>query len=143
MKCNMKALIMKHLALTCLLIAHLPTYAQQEEKPRTCRIIFPERPQNAPTEAYIFDGQISQKVLLPSLNFSQVIELPQGKITIGMTPDPVSDPETFPEGAPTVSFTASQTDLYLLIYSDPKNKVLPIRIQPISIDSSSRYLLTV
>ncbi|MBT8037939.1 MAG: hypothetical protein KJO21_10385 [Verrucomicrobiae bacterium] len=78
---------------------------------------------------------MSHKVLLPSLNFSQVIELPLGKITIGMTSEAVNDPEAFPEGAPTVTIPASQNDLYFFIFSDPKNKVLPIRIQPVNIDN--------
>jgi hypothetical protein len=126
---------MKNLFLICLLLIQLPVSAQQEpEKKRTCRVIFPERPQSAPKEAYLFDGEKSQKVILPNLNFSEVIELPLGAITIGMSPDAVSDPEAFPAGAPSVSIPAEHTDLYLLIFTDSKNKVLPIRIQPIYID---------
>ena len=126
---------MKNLFLICLLFIQLPVHAQQEpEKPRTCRIIFPVRPQDAPTEAYIFDGKKSQKVLLPNLNFSEVIELPLGDITIYMTPNAIDDPKVFPEGAPSVTIPANQTDLYFLIFSDPKNKILPIRIQSVNID---------
>lgn len=137
MKYNMMPYTIKHLVLTCLLFVQIPAHAQQQtEKIRTCRIIFPERPDDAPTEAYIFDGKTSQKVLLPSLNFSEVIELPLGAITMGMTPDAIDDPKAFPEGAPSVSISTEQTDLYLLIFSDPKNKVLPIRIQSINIDNS-------
>ncbi len=128
---------MKYLVITCLLFVQLPAGAQQQpQKTRSCRIIFPQRPQDAPTEAYIFDGKTSQKVLLPNLNFSEVIELPLGAITIVMTPNSIDDPEAFPEGAPSVSIPAEQTDLYFLVFSDPKNNVLPIRIQPISIDNS-------
>jgi hypothetical protein len=128
---------MKHLVLACLLFVQLPAYAQQQpQKTRSCRILFPERSEDAPTEAYIFDGKKSQRVLLPSLNFSEVIELPLGAITIGMTPDAIDDPKVFPEGAPSVSIPADQTDLYFLIFSDPKNKVLPIRIHSVNIDKN-------
>jgi hypothetical protein len=128
---------MKYLILTCLFFIHLPVFSQQEpEKPRTCRIIFPERSQDAPTEAYIFDGKRSQKVLLPNLNFTEVIELPLGEITIYMTPNALDDPKAFPNGAPSVSIPANQTDIYLLVFSDPKNKILPIRIETVNIDKS-------
>lgn len=137
MKYNKTTHNMKHLVLTCLLFVHLPAYAQQEpEKTRTCRVIFPERPDDAPTEAYIFDGKTSQKVLMSNLNFSEVIELPLGEITIYMTPNAIDDPKVFPEGAPSVSIPADQTDLYFLIFSDPKNKILPIRIQSVHIDKN-------
>lgn len=128
---------MKPLITACLLLALAPAIAsaQEKEKTRTCRFIFPERPNDSPTEAYIFDGERSQKVLLPTLNFSRVIELPLGKITIVMTADAVNDLEQLPEGAPTVTIPASQNDLYFFIFEDPKNEVLPIRIQPVNIDN--------
>lgn len=128
---------MKYLILTCLFFIHLPVFSQQEsEKKRTCRIIFPERTQDAPTEAYIFDGTTSQKVLLPNLNFSDVIELPLGEITIYMTPNAIVDPKVIPEGLPSVSIPANQTDLYFLIFNDTKNQSLPIRIQSVNIDKN-------
>jgi len=58
-----------------------------------------------------------------------------GEITIGMTSDKVDTPEAFPAGAPTVKIPEEDTDVYLLLFSDPENKTLPLRIQSIPIDS--------
>lgn len=124
---------MKCLILACLFIMNFSVYAQEVAKNRTCRILFLERHGEAPTEAYLFDGEKSHKVLLPSLNFSEVVELPVGDITIGMSPESIDSPEDFPRDAPTAKIPAQQNDIYLLLFSDPGNKILPVRIQPINI----------
>lgn len=128
---------MKYLLIACLFFTTLPASSQEVEKKRTCRILYVERPGDAPTEAYLFDGVQSHKVLLPSLNFSRVIELPKGDITVGLIPYGIDDPEAFPDGAPTVKIPEQQTDLYLLLSSDPKNKVLPVRIKAININNKN------
>ena len=56
---------------------------------RTCRIVFPERPQSAPKVAYLFDGKVSLAVTLPSMNLSEVIKLPPGELTIAITTDKI------------------------------------------------------
>ncbi len=127
---------MMRFVLTCILcmLGIFPLFAEEPaKKVRTCRILYMERPVDAPSEAYMFDGEKSQKVSLPSLNFSPVIQLPLGKLTIGMTPQAITVPEEFPEGAPTVTIPATHTDIYLLVTSDPDNQVMPIRLVPISI----------
>lgn len=100
--------------LTCPLFLH----AEEEEKTRTCRIIYLMRDGDDPTEAFLFDGSMSHKVQLSSLNFSEVIELPSGNITVGMSPDSVDAPGAFPEGAPTVTIPAQMTEVYLLLHKD-------------------------
>ena len=70
------------------------------------------------------------------MNFSAVIELPKGDITVGLIPNSIDDPEAFPEGAPTAKIPAQQTDLYLLLSSDPNNKILPIKIKTLNIDNT-------
>jgi len=127
---------MKILTVLCLLLAPLSLNGEeeQEEKKRTCRIIYLMRDGDDPTEAYLFDGSMSHKVQLPTLNFSEVIELPSGKITVGMSPDSVDAPESFPEGAPTITIPAQVTDVYLLLHKDPENKVFPIKMRTFNID---------
>ena len=120
-----------------MLLASLTVGAQEKEKKRTCRILYVERPGDAPTEAYLFDGKKSHKVLLPSLNFSEVIELPMGDITVGLSPNSVDAAEAFPEGAPTAKIPEQITDLYLLLSGDPENKVLPIKIKTLNIDNKN------
>jgi len=134
---------MKLLLIPLLLFSYLPLSAQQDkgEVKRSCRILFLNKPADAPQEAYLYDGKTSHKVLLPSRNFSQVVELPSGalpdgKFTIGLSPTEVNEPEEFPSGAPRVTLPATATDIYLLLASDPTNNVLPVIIRPLNVDDS-------
>jgi hypothetical protein len=70
------------------------------------------------------------------MNFSEVIMLPEGPLTIGMTPGPVSNPETFPTDAPSIQIPAATIDLYIVLANDPKNKVLPIRMLPLDVSGN-------
>lgn len=124
---------MRYLIISLLFFPCFPVKAQVQESKRTCRILFPQKPVDAPSEAYLFDGEKSHKVLLPSLNFSEVVELPQGEITIGMCPNMIDTPKDFPVGAPTVKISNAATDIYLLVFSDPDNKIFPVKIQPIDV----------
>ncbi|MFU8771892.1 MAG: hypothetical protein ACNA8H_05670 [Anaerolineales bacterium] len=134
---------MKLIFITVLLFSWLPLGAQEEAKEvkRTCRILFLNKPADAPNEAYLFDGETSHKVLLPSMNFSQLVELPSGPteggmFTIGLSPIEVKSVEEFPPGAPKVTLPNTSTDIYLLLASDPDNKVLPVKIQPLNVDDA-------
>ena len=128
---------MRHILLVLFLLPLFSADAQDAKKKRTCRIIYVERPEDAPTEAYLFDGKQSHKVLLPSLNFSEVIDLPAGEITVGMSTQSVDAADAFPDGAPTAKIPEQLTDLYLLLYKDPENKVFPIKIKTLNIDNKS------
>lgn len=127
---------MKYLLVVCLLLSPLSLFAQQAEKTRTCRILFVERPSGAPSKAFLFDGKTSYQVSLPSMNFGEVIELPPGDITIGMTSQPVSDPELFPSDAPTAKIPEHFQHIYLLVVSDSSNKQIPVRLKLINIDNN-------
>jgi len=129
---------MKYLSLLCLLLAPLSLSAEEkEEKKRTCRIIYLMRGADDPTEAYLFDGKMSHKMQLPKLNFSEIIELPAGNITVGMSHDSVDEGEEFPDGAPTVAIPEQVTDVYLLLHKDAKNKVFPIKMRTLNIDDKN------
>jgi hypothetical protein len=99
---------------------------------RTCRLVFPERPQSAPKTAYIFDGKASQAVSLPSMNLSEVIELPNGEITIAMTTGKITDPKTLPPKSPLLKIPENIRDFYIIITSDPENKELPIKMNMVN-----------
>jgi len=128
-KHSMKFLFFVTLALAC-----LPCLSEGSEKARTCRIIFLDPPRDAPKEVHLFDGVASRKIQLPSKNLSEVIKLPVGDLVLGMTSDPVLDPEKLPEEAPTVEVPAKITDFYLIVISDPENKILPLRMLPVDVD---------
>lgn len=112
----------------CLTAAFLVSVNTLQAKPRSCRLVFPERPEGAPKIAYLFDGAKSQSVSLPSMNLSEVIELPSGDLTIAMITSPISDPELLPPQAPVLKIPEGVMDFYIIITPDPENKILPIKM---------------
>lgn len=115
---------------SCLLAISLVSVVNAEtDGSRTCRIVFPERPKDAPKFAYLFDGRSSQRVTLPSMNFSEVVELPAGIITLRMTPDELVDAANLPDGMPSLEIAANIRDFYILITADPSNGILPLRME--------------
>lgn len=128
---------MKHFA--ALFIALLSaTHAQEAGKQRTCRILYLDRPSTAPETMHLFDGSVSREVDLPGMNLSKVYDLPKGEISLVLLPAPLANPEELPPGAPSTSVPESATDIYLLVMSDPSNKVAPVRLQVV--DASAAKL---
>ena len=103
---------------------------------RTCRIVFLERPNDAPKSAYLFDGKESRRVTLPSMNFSEVISLPAGDLTLLMTPSEITDPEDVPPGAPSLEIAETAGDFYILVSTDPLNAELPLRMTKVDAGES-------
>ena len=115
-----------------------PAFAQEKKKPKkTCRIVFINKPSNAPDKAFLFDGKTSQEVLLPTRNLSEVFYLEGGDVTIGFSTTPVAEGEEFPSGAPIAKIPESYSNVYILLHADPTNKVLPFKIKVVSIDGMS------
>lgn len=119
------------------LISCIPAWAQETPKhkdtTRSCRIVFPERPNDAPKVAYLFDGEKSQQVTLPSINFSEVIELSTGEITIMMTPKKVTDIENLPLSAPRLIIPEGIKDFYIHVTPDSTNSKLPLRLNLVNV----------
>lgn len=116
----MKFLIILSLAISALTIP-VSAQALTEKKSansRTCRIVFPERPNDAPKVAYLYDGKESHQVRLPSTNFSKVIELPAGKLTVSMSPTEITDPTFLPPATTQLQVEESVQDFYILVSSD-------------------------
>ena len=95
---------------------------------RTCRIVFPERPNSAPKAAFLFDGKDNQRIDLPSMNFSKVIALPPGDITLLLSPTKITDLENLPPNAPRLRIPENVKDFYILLSSDKENSLLPVRM---------------
>ena len=107
-----------------------PSYSQElRGKKRTCRVIFPERPNDAPKSAFLFDGEESREVSLPSMNFSPVIEVPAGARTLLLTSSPVVDPENPPEDVPSLRIGEGVGDFYILITPDRSKATLPVQMR--------------
>lgn len=125
---------MKILSLFLLVAASLPILAQEDGVIRSCRVIFLERPRDAPPEAYLFDGKKSHLVSLSSMNLSEPIQLSPGATTIGITSGAVNDPELFPAAAPSAKIPTNTKEFYVVLLSDPKNKHFPVRCLAMSAD---------
>ncbi len=100
--------------------------------PRSCRIVFPERANNSPKSAYLFDGNKSIPVTLPSMNLSEVIELPAGDLTIAMTSREINDPKLLPADAPLLEIPAAMADLYIILTPDPKSPEFPFKMSALN-----------
>ena len=120
--------------LLCLLCL-LPALATAESKgPRTCRILFLGATADAPEKLHLFDGKSSQEVELPRMNLSPVYHLPAGPMALRMLPAPAADPASVSADAPGVTLAESVTDFYLLVSSDPANKIAPVKLQVIDVN---------
>lgn len=122
------------LLFTFLALSAAVAFGQSAPK-HTCRILFLDGPDSAPETLHLFDGTSSQEVDLPRMNFSKVYELPAGDLVLQLLPGPIEDPEMVPAGAPSAKVPASVGDFYLLLTSDPANKVAPVRMQVINASS--------
>jgi hypothetical protein len=123
-----------------LLLASVTAHAA-ETASRTCRILFLNGPSDAPKTLYLSDGVSSQEVELPHMNFSPVYEIRSGALTLAMLPSPPvpragTTPE-IPAEAPNAALTETITDFYLILSSDPDNKVAPVKIQVVNADVSN------
>lgn len=98
----------------------------------TCRILFLDGPDSAPQTLQLFDGTSAQAVDLPRLNFSEVYKLPGGPLRLHLLQEPPLDPENLPAGAPSATVGEGAQHIYLLLMSDPENKVAPVRMEVIN-----------
>ncbi|MFK7852414.1 MAG: hypothetical protein AB8D78_15675 [Akkermansiaceae bacterium] len=125
---------MKSSFLVILLLGLGVSLLSADAEQRTCRIIFPDRPKDAPDSAFLFDGKLSKEIRLPSRNFSRIVSLPEGELKMFLTLERASGLGAIPEGSPSVVIPASVTDFHLIVLSDPENDVLPVRILPVEAD---------
>jgi hypothetical protein len=109
------------------------TAEAQTTSKRTCRIVFPDRPKDAPRKAYLFDGTKSYQLQLPSMNFSSIIELPEGDLTLSITPKIIRDAKALPPEAPRLKVPKTVRDFYILVSPDPENAVIPLKMEIVSL----------
>lgn len=112
----------------CLLIA-LGHGAATAQSARTCRILFLAPAADAPKNIFLNDGKTTQEVELPTLNFSDPYPLASGDLTLRLLSKPPEKDQPPPAEAPGAKVAAATRDLYLLVASDPDNKVAPLRLQ--------------
>ena len=123
---------MRHLL--CLLLL-VPSLATAESKgSRTCRILYLGAPEGAPETLQLFDGTASQPVELPQMNLSPIYKLPGGPLIIRLLTSAPTKPEAVPPDAPQAVIPEAMSDFYLLISTDPANKIAPVKLQVIDAD---------
>lgn len=122
----------------------LPAAAQDKPKStRTCRILFLNGPASAPQKLHLFDGVSSQEVELPRMNFSPVYKISSDATALALLKEPpvpspkAGTPPAIATGAPTVRLTESMIDFYLILSSDPANKVAPVKIHVLNADATN------
>lgn len=125
--------------ITCLLLC-LPAgpLAAQQAGQRSCRILFLQRPAEAPEKLYLFDGTGATEVELPRMNFSPTYGISAEASAVVLLAAPPADPKAIPAGAPMAALPASIRDFYLIVTHAPDNPVVPVRLQVI--DASAEKL---
>jgi len=115
----------------------LCTAAQAAEKSsRSCRILFIGGDEG-PAKLTLFDGTSSREVELTRMGFSPTYRFSPGDLTLTLLPKPPGTPPVIAAGAPKVALPAAITDFYLIISSDPTNKVTPVKMQLINASTGS------
>jgi len=114
--------------LTCLL-----SHFAQAGSGRSCRIVFLDRPADAPRLLHLFDGSNSQEVDLPSMNLSQQYEFAPGATQVKLLSAKVGDPEGVPPDAPSVDIPADYADFLLIVFSDPDQQIAPLKLDVVNL----------
>lgn len=127
----------KKIAIFVLLVVSSTHGFSQEIKKseRTCRLVFPEKPSGSPRFIYLYDGKESHKVYLSAVNFSDVVEIKSGDISLIMSPEPISDPEKIPPEYPRLSVPEGIKNFYIFLSPDDKNKVIPLSMILLNLDT--------
>ena len=125
-----------------LLLLNLAAQAA-DQSPRTCRVLFLDGPENGPEKLQLFDGTSCQEVELTRMGFSPTYEIIPGDLTLTLLPKPPDPPQTaggsplIPLDAPKATLAAAISDFYLIVSSDPSNKVAPVKIQIVNASAAN------
>ena len=115
-----------------------------EKSTRTCRILFIAAPESDLTTLYLFDGKTSQEVELTRMGFSPIYTISPEAVSLALLPAALPASTTtatgsaamVPAGAPAAGIAASIRDFYLIVTSDPANKVAPVKMQVVDADAA-------
>lgn len=72
------------------------------------------------------------------MNFSEVVMLNEGELTLTATPTKINDPKHLPAEAPKLSIPKEVKDFYILLESDPGNPKFPVQMR--LIDATDKEL---
>ncbi len=108
-----------------------------EKSTRSCRIIFLEAPDDAPEKIFLSDGVSMREVELPRMNLSDIYPLAEGDITLRMFSQKITDLAAVPTSAPSATIGADVKDFYLLVSTDPANKIAPVKMSVINANAAN------
>lgn len=113
-----------------------------EKSSRSCRVLFLNAPDDAPEKLHLFDGASSREVELTRMGFSPVYQVGASAAALALLPSPVpaGRPGTapvIPDGAPKAALAETITDFYLIVTSDPANKLVPVKMQVVDAGAAS------
>lgn len=107
---------------------------------RTCRLVFPEKPGDSPRFVYLYDGKDSHRVYLSAVNFSDVVKIKSGDISLIMASEAISDPENIPPEYPRILIPEQVKNFYVFLSADKKNPVMPISMNLVNLDTGKFQL---
>lgn len=74
------------------------------------------------------------------MNLSPVYKLASGAIQIRLLAAKAEDPKEVPADAPMVEIPADYTDFLLLVFSDPNNKIAPVKLEAVNLECGNSKL---
>ncbi len=109
---------------------------------RTCRILFIAAPESDLKTLQLFDGKTAQEVELTRMGFSPVYEVSPEALNLALLPTAPPTPAkgeaaVVPAGAPVAAIAESIRDFYLIVSSDPANKVAPVKMQVVDANAAN------
>lgn len=113
---------------------------EMKKNDRTCRLVYPEKPANSPKFVYLYDGKESHRVYLSAVNFSDVVEITSGDLSLVMAPEAISDPKNIPPEYPRILIPKNVKNFYLFLSPDEKNQVMPISMNLLNLDTGKFQL---
>lgn len=97
------------------------------------RILYYGAPKDAPETAFVHQkGSKVQEVPLPRNNFSESFELGAGALRLAFFPSESLEEIENPEAAPFLDIPEGWGKVLILVFEDPDNTLLPIRLKAIN-----------
>lgn len=99
---------------------------------RVARILYYGAPVDAPRHAFLYQAdQEPLEVPLPRSNFSKSFDLLAGDIHLSFLPSVLPKDTPIPEAAPSLDIPKEWRKVLILVFSDPSNPIMPIRLKAI------------
>lgn len=108
---------------------------------RVARILYYGASSDAPQSAFVYQNRMGspsvavgepQEVGLPRHNFTKSFDLHNGKLKLSFLPSLLAEDAELPEAAPSVTIPKKWEKVLLLVFQDPSNSVMPIRVKALN-----------